>query len=183
MKKNIIGLLSIAALCSQLTMVSLAEQPFNPLTESSVYAGESATSTTAMTTTSTTAMTTTTTTESDAASMDTTTTSTTTDDTKITYGKKKNKREVPVAQEVVTFPLRFITGSLGLAVGTITGGVKGMATQPKKFSEATLDKGDEKPWLIPVGLVGLPISVPYGFLQGFPGGATTTASDWYHLWD
>jgi len=156
----------LLALCCQLALVSVAEQPFDPLTEKpNIDYSHSVAATTASDTAET---------KTSSVKSDTTTSST---------GTKHRHREVPVGLEVATFPFRFVTGSLGLAYGAFTGGLKGMGTQPKTFSDATFGKADEKPWMVPVGLVGLPISVPYGFLQGFPPAAVEKAHDWYHVWD
>lgn len=156
MNKLYVALLSLSVVCVSVVPVALAEEPFDPLTqtpdETSINTAQTA-----------------------ASSSETTSPS---------ADESDEVSEKPCAvQHIVTFPLRFATGSLGLGFGALRGGIKGMGTQPKKFSEATLDQGEEKPWLIPVGIVGLPLSVPYGFLQGFPPGAVETASKWYHLWD
>lgn len=85
--------------------------------------------------------------------------------------------------QVVSFPLRLVTGGAGVAVGTVSGGIKGIATYEEKFAQNTFGKADENPLLVPVGLVGTVVAVPVGFVAGAPAEAAKGAKYGYHVWD
>jgi hypothetical protein len=87
------------------------------------------------------------------------------------------------AWQVVSFPLRLVTGVTGGAVGAVGGGLKGIVKTEEKFANNTFGKADENPLLVPVGLVGTVVAVPVGFVTGAPDGAVKGARTGYGWWD
>jgi hypothetical protein len=85
--------------------------------------------------------------------------------------------------QVVSFPLRLVTGGTGIAVGAVGGGVKGIVNYEEKFAQNTFGRADENPLLVPVGLVGTVVAVPVGIVAGSPDGAVKGAKYGYHVWD
>jgi hypothetical protein len=85
--------------------------------------------------------------------------------------------------QVVSFPLRLVTGTTGIAIGAVGGGVKGIVKTEEKFAQNTFGKADENPLLVPVGLVGTVVAVPVGFVTGAPEGAAKGGKYGYHIWD
>jgi hypothetical protein len=87
------------------------------------------------------------------------------------------------AWQVASFPLRIVTGASGIVLGSLNGGVKGIASTEQKYAQATYGKAHENPLLVPAGLVGTVVAVPVGFVTGAPDGAATGGKYGYHIWD
>lgn len=84
---------------------------------------------------------------------------------------------------VVSFPLRLVSGTTGLALGALGGGFKGIVHTEQKFASNTFGKAEENPFLVPVGLVGTVVAIPVGFVTGAPEGAVTGGQYGYSMWD
>ncbi len=84
---------------------------------------------------------------------------------------------------VVSFPFRVVTGAGGSVIGATYTGIKGIATSEETFAHNTFGKADENPLLVPVGVIGTAVAIPYGFVTGAPEGGVKGASYGYHLWD
>ncbi len=89
----------------------------------------------------------------------------------------------PLAWGLVSFPLRAVTGVVGLGAGALVGGVKGIIETEKKFAENTFGEADENPLLVPVGLIGTAVAIPVGFLSGFPEQAVKSGQEGFQWWD
>lgn len=87
------------------------------------------------------------------------------------------------AWQVASFPLRLVSGASGIVLGTLNGGVKGIASTEQSYAEKTYAKAHQNPLMVPVGLVGSVVAVPMGFVTGAPDGATAGAKYGYHIWD
>jgi len=87
------------------------------------------------------------------------------------------------AWQVISFPLRVVTGTAGVAVGAVGGGLKGIVSTEEKFAANTFGKADENPMMVPVGLVGTVVAVPVGFVTGAPQGAVTGGKVGYNWWN
>lgn len=85
--------------------------------------------------------------------------------------------------QMVSLPLRLVTGATGLALGAIQGGLQGVVTTEEQFAQNIFGEADESPWLVPVGLIGTIAAVPVGLATGTPQGAAQGGSAGYHLWD
>jgi hypothetical protein len=91
--------------------------------------------------------------------------------------------DYPVAWGIVSFPLRLVTGALGMGLGAVVGGVNGIVETEKKFAENTFGRADENPLMVPVGLVGTVVAIPVGFLTGFPPEAIKGGEEGFGWWD
>lgn len=87
------------------------------------------------------------------------------------------------AWQVVSFPLRLVTGTAGAALGAVGGGLKGIVNTEENFASNTFGKADENPMLVPVGLVGTVVAIPVGFVTGAPQGAVNGGKYGYKMWD
>lgn len=85
--------------------------------------------------------------------------------------------------QVVSFPLRLMTGATGLAIGAIGGGVKGIVRTEEQFAQDTFGQADQNPLMVPVGLIGTLAALPVGIAKGAPQGAVQGGDFGYHLWD
>lgn len=85
--------------------------------------------------------------------------------------------------QVLSFPLRIVTGAGGLAIGAVGGSVRGIVNTEEKFAQNTFGKAEENPILVPVGLVGTVLAVPVGIVTGAPEGAMKGGKYGYHVWD
>lgn len=85
--------------------------------------------------------------------------------------------------QVVSFPLRLVTGTTGLALGAVGGGLKGIVKTEQDFAAKTFGEADSNPLLVPVGLVGTVVAVPVGFVMGAPEGAVSGGKYGYGMWD
>ncbi len=87
------------------------------------------------------------------------------------------------AWQVVSFPLRLVTGTTGGVLGAVGGGLKGIIDTEQKFAERTFGESDKNPLLVPVGLIGTVVAVPVGFVTGAPEGAVNGGKAGYSIWD
>lgn len=87
------------------------------------------------------------------------------------------------AWAVISFPFRLVTGTAGLGLGAVGGGLKGIVQTEQQFAEKTFGEADENPLMVPVGLVGTVVAVPVGFILGAPEGAVTGGKYGYQMWD
>ncbi|HEY9687803.1 MAG TPA: hypothetical protein V6C52_12585 [Coleofasciculaceae cyanobacterium] len=87
------------------------------------------------------------------------------------------------AWAVASFPFRLVTGTAGMALGAVGGGLKGIVETEQQFAEKTYGEADQNPLMVPVGLVGTVVAVPVGFVLGAPEGAVTGGKQGYQLWD
>lgn len=85
--------------------------------------------------------------------------------------------------QVISFPLRIVTGAGGMAIGAVGGSVRGIVNTEEKFAQNTFGKAEENPMLVPVGLVGTVIAVPVGIVTGAPEGAVKGGKYGYNVWD
>ncbi|MCE3235275.1 MAG: hypothetical protein K0Q50_1455 [Vampirovibrio sp.] len=85
--------------------------------------------------------------------------------------------------QVLSFPLRIVTGAGGLAIGAVGGSVRGIVNTEEQFAQNTFGKAEENPMLVPVGLVGTVLAVPVGIVTGAPEGAVKGGKYGYHVWD
>lgn len=87
------------------------------------------------------------------------------------------------AWQVLSFPLRLVTGGAGLALGAIGGGMRGVVNTEEQFAQDTFGAADQNPLMVPVGLLGTIAAVPVGLAKGAPGGAASGGDYGFHLWD
>ena|GEM_PF-603938 len=85
--------------------------------------------------------------------------------------------------QVISFPLRIVTGAGGMAVGAVGGSVRGIVNTEEQFAQNTFGKADENPALLPVGILGTVVAVPVGIVTGAPEGAVKGGKYGYHVWD
>lgn len=87
------------------------------------------------------------------------------------------------AWQIISFPLRLMTGAAGLAFGAIGGGMKGIVSTEEAFATQTFGEADKNPLMVPVGLIGTLAALPVGIATGAPLGATEGSHLGYRLWD
>ncbi len=87
------------------------------------------------------------------------------------------------AWAVASFPFRLVTGTTGMALGAVHGGLKGIVETEQQFAENTFGEADKNPLLVPIGLVGTVVAVPVGFVMGAPEGAANGGKYGYQIWD
>jgi hypothetical protein len=87
------------------------------------------------------------------------------------------------AWQIISFPLRLMTGAAGLAFGAIGGGMKGIVTTEEAFATQTFGEAYQNPLLVPVGLIGTLAALPVGIATGAPSGAAEGSHVGYRLWD
>ncbi len=85
--------------------------------------------------------------------------------------------------QILSMPLRLMTGATGLAFGAIGGGIHGIVRTEEEFAQETFGAADQNPLMVPVGLVGTIAAVPVGIAKGVPSGAARGGTYGYHLWD
>ncbi len=85
--------------------------------------------------------------------------------------------------QLVSIPLRLVTGATGVAIGAIHGGLQGVVNTEERFAQDTFGEADENPLLVPVGLIGTIAAVPVGIATGAPQGAAEGGAAGYQLWD
>lgn len=85
--------------------------------------------------------------------------------------------------QIVSMPLRLITGATGMAIGAIGGGVNGIVRTEESFAQNTFGKADENPLMVPVGLIGTLAALPVGVVHGAPPGAIRGGLMGYQVWD
>lgn len=85
--------------------------------------------------------------------------------------------------QVISFPLRIVTGAGGMAIGAVGGSVRGIVNTEEQFAQNTFGKADENPMLLPVGILGTVAAVPVGIVTGAPEGAVKGGKYGYQVWD
>ncbi len=85
--------------------------------------------------------------------------------------------------QMVSIPLRLVTGATGLAIGAIHGGLQGVVATEEQFAQGTFGEAEQNPLLVPVGLIGTIAAVPVGLATGAPQGAAQGGTAGYQLWD
>lgn len=85
--------------------------------------------------------------------------------------------------QIVSLPLRLVTGVTGLAIGAIQGSVDGIVRTEEQFAQDTFGQAEQNPLLVPVGLVGTLAALPVGLMKGAPEGAAQGIEAGYHVWD
>ena len=85
--------------------------------------------------------------------------------------------------QIVSLPLRLITGATGMALGAIRGGVDGIVRTEEEFAQGTFGEAEQNPLMVPVGLIGTLAALPVGVAKGAPGGAAEGGIAGYRVWD
>ncbi|WP_373532227.1 hypothetical protein [Vampirovibrio sp.] len=85
--------------------------------------------------------------------------------------------------QIISFPLRLMTGAAGLAFGAIGGGMKGIVHTEEAFATQTFGEADKNPLMVPVGLIGTLAALPVGIATGVPVGAAEGSDLGFRLWD
>lgn len=87
------------------------------------------------------------------------------------------------AWQMVSIPLRLVTGATGMAIGAIHGGLQGVVHTEEQFAQNLFGEAEQNPLLVPVGLIGTIAAVPVGIATGAPQGAAEGGTAGYQLWD
>ncbi len=85
--------------------------------------------------------------------------------------------------QMVSIPLRLVTGATGVAIGAIHGGLQGVVSTEEQFAQDIFGEAEQNPLLVPVGLIGTIAAVPVGIATGAPQGAAQGGTAGYQLWD
>jgi hypothetical protein len=88
-----------------------------------------------------------------------------------------------IAWSAGSVPLRVITGSVGMAGGTVIGGTKGAVELAQDWSGKTFGKMGENPLKGLAGLIAVPVALPLGFVKGAPGHAMEVGKESYDWWN